>query len=449
MKKTMKKPMLTGMLSLALMFGGSTAFSQCKEVIWPENPEMKAKAEESKVLYEDALRAGNVKHAEAPLNWLLANVPKFHSSLYINGAEVFDKLATQEKDPTRKKVYVDSLMIVYDMRIQNCGDEANVMNRKALSFLKYNANDKPAETLAMMDKAFELNGNNIMDGSIVPYMQVVRLNALKLKNMTDEQVLQRYDKLMSIVDYKIQKAQSEGKPIDKLKKIKEDLDVILISIVKVDCAFVKKNLAPKFEQNPNDIELAKKIFTFMLKDKCTDDPLWLRAAEAVHNDPKGEKDCGLAKNLGIIYISKENFSKAEELLKEAQGICTDAPDKAEILLYLGTLESKKGNRTGARDLYRQALSTDASVAKQAYEKIGDLYFNSFNDCAKKVNQADDRLVYLVAYDYYQKAGDGSKMSMAKQAFPSKEEIFLVNYQAGTTKNVGCWINENTTIRTRD
>ena len=73
--------------------------------------------------------------------------PNFHSSLYINGAEVFDKLATQEKDPARKKVYVDSLMIVYDMRIKNCGEEATVLNRKALSFLKYNINDQPAEAL--------------------------------------------------------------------------------------------------------------------------------------------------------------------------------------------------------------------------------------------------------------------------------------------------------------
>jgi hypothetical protein len=41
------------------------------------------------------------------------------------------------------------------------------------------------------------------------------------------------------------------------------------------------------------------------------------------------------------------------------------------------------------------------------------------------------------------------MAMAKEQFPSKEEIFLVNYQAGQTIRVGCWIGETTTIRTRD
>lgn len=445
----MKKSILTSALSLALLLGGASAFGQCKEIVWPQDAALRAKTEENKVLYEDALRAGHVKQAEVPLNWLLTNVPNLHSSLYINGAEVFDKLAAQEKDPARKKVYVDSLLIVYDMRIKMCGDEANVTNRKAIAFIKFNLNEKPAESLAILDKAFELNGNNIMDGTIVPYFQTVRLNVLKLKTMKEDEILSRYDKLIAIIDAKIQKAQSEGKPVDKYKKMRDDVDAILITIVNVNCDFVRKNIAPKFKADPKNMELAEKIFKFMLKDKCTDDPLWLEAAEAIHNDPNRAKDCGLAKNLGIIYISKENYEKAEALLKEAQAICTEANDKGDVLFYLAAVEGKRGNKSGARELYRQAASANPEAAKQAYEKIGDLYYNSFESCAKRVNQADDRLVYLAAYEYYQKAGDGKKMAMAKAAFPSKEEIFLVNYQVGTSKNVGCWINENVTIKTRD
>lgn len=373
-------------------------------------------------------------------------MPNFHSSLYINGAEVFDKLATQEKDPARKKVYVDSLMIVYDMRIKNCGDEPAVLNRKALSFLKYNINDQPAEALKLLDRVFELNGNNVMDATLLPYMQTVRLNSLKFKNLTDAQILERYDRVMGVADAKIKKAQSEGKPTDKYKKIKDDIDAILITIVKVDCEFVKKNLEPKFKQNPNDIVLAKKIFSFMLQGKCTDDPLWLEAGESIHKNST-DKDFGLVKNLGLKYYSKDNFAKAESLLKEALPLAPNAQDKAEVLIYLGQLEAKT-DKSAARARYRQALDADPGN-KEAYEKIGDLYYGSFDGCAKKVNQADDRLVFLVAADYYQRAGNGKKVGMAKEAFPSKEEIFLVDYKVGDTKSVGCWIGESTTIRTRD
>ncbi len=446
----MKKAILTTAFLMVLILGGNTSFAQCNEVKWPTDPEMKAKAEEKKVLYEDALKGGQVKQAEKPLNWLLVNVPELHSSLYIYGADVFDQLAKAEKNPARKQVYIDSLMIVYDMRIKNCGEEGPVTNRKAFSFLQYNLQSKPAESLAIMDKTLELNGNDVIDATLIYYMQTMKVNKGKLNNLTDEQVLERYDKLVNIADAKIKKAQSEGKNIDKLKKLKEDMDEILISLVKVDCDFVKKNLEPKFRKDPTDISLAKKIFNFMLQGKCTDEPLWLEAGEIILKaTPAAERDCGLAKNLGIKYLVKENYDKAEELLKEAQGACSEANDKGEVLIYLGSIEAKKGNKSGARDLYRQAAASDPASAKEANVRIGLLYYSSFNDCAKKVNQADDRLVYLLAADYFQRGGDSKNAANAKENFPSREDIFLVNYKVGDSKQIGCWIGESTTIRTRD
>ncbi len=451
MRLQKQKSILAGALFLVFAMMAGNAYSQCTEIIWPESPEMKAKAEESKVLYEDAIRTGQqaeLKKAVKPFNWMLTNVPKHHISLYIQGLDLFDKLATLEKNPAKKKEYIDSLMMIYDLRIKNCGDEANVMNRKALSFVKFNANEKPVETLQMLDKALELNGNEVLESTIIPYFHVVRLNFLN-KKIEEDRVLAYYDKLVGVVDAWIQKAQSEGKSVDKYQKMKEELEKLLLATVNINCDFVRKNWGPKFKANPKDIELAKKIFTFMLKDKCTDDPLWLEAAVAVHNAPGEEKNCGLAKNLGIIYLSKKQFAEAEQFLKEALEVCTEGPDKGEILLYLGGLAAEKGQKSEARELYRQAASTDASVAKQAYEKIGDLYYGSFEACSKKVSKVQDRLVFLIAYDYYAKAGDSRKMGVAKENFPSKEEIFTENVQAGSSMTVNCWINESTTIRTRD
>jgi tetratricopeptide (TPR) repeat protein len=442
----MKTAILKGALYFLFTSVPVMSFAQCKELMWPQDTTLRAKAEEKKVLYEDALKFGPINSAAAPLNWLLANVPQLHSSVYILGADVFDKLATQEKDAARKKVYVDSLMIIYDLRIKNCGEEAPVTNRKALSFVKYNVYEQPDVALELLERALQLNGNNILDGTIVPYFQTVKINVVKLKNITDDQILEKYDNVMNIIDSKIRTAQTKGRPIDKYSKMKDDIDVILMSIVKVDCAFVKKNLEPKFRQNPDDLVLAKKIFGFMLQGKCTDDPLWLEAGESIHqNNPV--KDFGLAKNLGLKYYSIDNFAKAETYLKEALPLASNGAEKAEVLIYLGQLEGKN-NKPAARALYRQALEADPGN-KLAYERIGDVYYHSFDDCAKKVNQADDRLVYLIAADYYQKSGDAAKIAAAKALFPSKEEIFLIDYKQGETKSVGCWINESTTIRTRD
>ena len=103
MKKSMRINVFTGAFCLAMLFGSIASFAQCKEVKWPDDGTLRAKAEESKVLYEDNLKANQPKQAVVPLNWLLANVPQLHSSLYINGAEVFDKLAAAEKDAARER----------------------------------------------------------------------------------------------------------------------------------------------------------------------------------------------------------------------------------------------------------------------------------------------------------------------------------------------------------
>lgn len=437
---------LKAILVMALAVVSLSGFAQCKDWTWPED---KATAEEKNVLYSDAVKNKHYKQAIAPHQWLLTNAPNLNTSIYQLGSEIFDELADAEKDATKKQKYIDSLMIVYDMRIQYCGEEASVMARKALSYYKFNINGaKGAEVLPVMDKAFQLNGNNIMDGLLLPYMQSVRISAAKFKALTEDQILEKYDMVSAVVDAKIKKAQSEAKPIDKLKKTKDDIDAILLTLVKFDCDRVKSTLAPKFKQNPSDINLAKKIFGFMLQGKCTDDPLWLEAGEAIHNAPDGQKDFGLAKNLGLRYFTMDNFEKSDFYFSEALTLATDNASKAEVLILQGSLASKKGSKNEARELFRQAIAADPSN-KDAYEKIGDLYINSFNDCKKMDSQADDRAVYLIAYDYYAKAGASQKMSAAKSNFPSKEDIFLKNYSQGQNIRVECWINENTTIRTRD
>ncbi len=442
----MKMKMLTSALAISVLtLAGNLAFAQCKEYKWPDD---KAKAEESVAIYGDAMKQGNYRGATSAWSWMLSNAPNWNTKLYIDGAEIYDKLAEKETDPAKKQVLIDSLMLIYDLRIKSCGEEASVLNRKAGALFKHSVKnkDKSAELLALYDKVFEMNGNNVSDPSLLNYMNVVKANSVFHKSLTDEQILQRYDKIMLAIDAKTKIALEKGKPADadKLKGYKDSIDAILVSLVKVDCPFVKKNLEPKFKQNPTDIALAKKIFGFMLNGKCTDDPLWLEAGEAIH---KVEKDFGLAKNIGLRYLSTDNTVKAEDYLKEALSLAKDQTDKSEILIYLGGIESKKGNKIGARDLFRQSLAANPAN-KDGYEKIGDLYSNSMNDCSKKVSMAEDRLVYIAAFEMYQRAGNNQKMANAKSQFPSVTEIFELSWKEGESKKIECWIGESVVLKTR-
>lgn len=418
------------------------AFPQCKDISASASPIVI----EKKALFEDARNAKKFNNAKGPLNWLLTHAPNLGTNLYIMGAETFDALAQAEQKPERKKVYVDSLMIVYDLRIKNCGEEANVTNRKAFSFFTYyhNSPERSKEILPLMDKAIELNKENILDGLAAYYMHAVKISA-DSKMLTENEILERYEKITSIIDTKIKKAQREGKPVDRYNKMNEDNFGILSSLIKINCDFVRKNLAPKFRQTPTDINLAKTIFNFMLKDKCTEDSLWLKAAEALH---AAEKDFGLAKILGIRYLSTKEWGKASKILNEALQLASVPSDKAEVLGLQGHLEQLKNDNLKARELYLKGVALDPTK-KEFYARIGDMYLNSFDECAQGKHQVEDRLVFLAAYDMYERAGETQKMNSAKSSFPSIEEIFELNYKRGDKVKVKCWINEDTILRTRN
>lgn len=437
--------MLRSSLVLALMFIGASAWSQCKEVKWPED---KTKAEECVAIWGDALKQNQFRTAAAPLRWMLNAAPQWNTKLYIDAATAYDGLASKETDAAKKAVLVDSLALIYDLRIKNCGDEINVINRKAINMVKFNLNDKEKqpELLQLYDKVFEVSGNNVIDNNLEVYMSVITVNVGNHKNLNEEQILERYDKLTSVIDAKIKVAQGANKAADveKYKKIKSSVDDKLIKIVKVDCEFVKKNLEPKFKANPTDVNLGRKIFQFMLNDKCTDDPLWLEAAELVH---KTTPDYTLAKVLGAKYLQNKNTEKAETLFTEASTLASSPEEKADMAILLGDLENIKGSKSAARENYRKAATLDPKN-KEGFEKIGDLYYFAFNDCKKGQSLAEDRLVYLAAYEYYARAGNQQKMAQAKNQFPSVTELFELNWKEGESKKIDCWVGETVVLKTR-
>jgi tetratricopeptide (TPR) repeat protein len=432
-----------GRLLFLIIFGMgcSQSLAQCKEWKWPAD---KANAQEKFALFQDAVHGKLYRQAVPYLNWFLAKAPDLNVAVYIRGAEIYDALAKTEKDPLIKKRFADSLMIIYDLRIRRCGDAGAVLNRKAIAYFKYNINGPaPEKVLALMDSAVNLNRENIMEATLVPYMESVVVTRIKTKRLGDEDVMRRYDLLREIIAKK-QKTATEKERASLTSDLAK-IDELLLKAIRIDCAFVTAHFGPKFREQPDDEALARKVFSYLLVANCLDDPLWLASGEALF---KHERDFGLAKNLGLKFYATDSLDKARHYFSESLKLAPSHVDSADVYTYLGSLAAREGHRPEARSMFQHALAADPAH-KEAFDKIGDLYYNSFKQCSHESSVADDRLVYLLAYDYYKKAGDREKMELAMKAFPSREEIFLMNYSTGQKIHVGCWIDEDTTLRTRD
>ncbi len=463
MKKIFGTITLISLVSLA-------AFGQ-KGWKWPEDSATKVKAIEMNVIQSDAVKMGDYKTAIPALKWLIANAPDLNKSIYINGAKSYESLTkeaqkeekeakTTLKSATDKEsaeailaeksalreAYADTLLNMYDLRIQYFGDKPNVLNRKVFKAYKYFVKDysKSEWLLEMFDEAFDIGGNKIPDGNLVAYMNVIKVNA-KLKKINEEDILVRYDKISEVIDQKLAANAEKGKSNDTLNKKKSAIDGILMDIVDINCEFVETNMAPKFDENPDDLKLVKRMFTFMLNGKCTDSPLFLSVSMQLQ---KMVPDYGLCKMIASKCVANKDYSEAHSYYAEALELTEDGIKKSEIYVSQGKVYAAQHNKAKARAMYSHAIAADPTN-RAAFIGIGDLYYHSFKECSEQQDMVKDRLVFLAAYDQYKKAGDSKKMALAKEQFPSKEDLFNGNYEAGQTLSVGCWVNKSVVLRSRD
>jgi tetratricopeptide (TPR) repeat protein len=437
----MKVKLLAGViLSVVALFASQNVQSQCKGWTWPED---KATAQEKNVLYSDAVKMKNYRAAVEPWTWLIQNAPKLNSSIYVNGAKIYNGLAKAEKDPVRKAELVDSLLMLHDMRIAACGQEEKVFPRKTFYNYVYNIKnkEKTAEIFEMYEKAFELAGKNLDRGNAQAYVTVLKVYQLRTKSLTDEQILDKYDRLIEVIDHQVTKK----KDVEKWESIRAKADDMLPELITIDCDFVRNNWGPKFKEDPTDMKIVERIFGFMLKGKCTDDPLWLEAGKVKQaNKPS----YSLAKILGSKTKAEGDKATAETYFNEALGLADTGEDKADIYMQLGHLKSESGAKSSARSLYRQAIAADGSSV-DGYKYIGKLYFGSSDECSQKTDRVKDRLIYIAAYNQFKRAGNAQLMASAQAQFPSKEEMFERNYNKGDVMDTGCWIGESVTLDTRD
>ena len=182
---------------------------------FPDNEEDSLATTEKMALYADHMKLGEFKESLPPLQWLLHNVPELNESIYINGAKIFENLAETTGETEQKKVYQDSALMMYDLRMKYFNDEAKVMNRKAFAAYGFYKDDqaKYQELYDLYSKTFEMSGQDVWDQNLLAYMDVVRRYRASGGDISDEKVMQIYNRIVDIIDQKM----AQGEDQDKTK----------------------------------------------------------------------------------------------------------------------------------------------------------------------------------------------------------------------------------------
>lgn len=412
---------------------------------WPEDEALKSQAVEKQAYYKVLMAQSKYDEAIQPLNWLYDNNPNLNQSIYIDGVKCISNVIKETDDKERKNQLQDSILWMFDMRVEHFDNDAATLDRKAYEAFKMYYN-KPARypmLAELYDQAYEMNGPDISYFNMNPYMMLAtRYYKRDPQAMPAERVLDIHTQISEIIESQ----KKNGGNIERLEKEQAKVDGFLGSIGDeiLSCEFIEEKLVPKFREDPSDLSTAKKIFTYSVRAKCTDQDYFLEASETVFNEkPTFE----LAKVLGNKYLGGEEFEKAIAYHTKATELAATEDEKAESLLGRAIANSKLGKKQTARKLAYESLSAKPGN-KDAYNLIGNLYFTSFKECQGGVSKVIDRGVFLAAYKMYERAGNSAQMQACKEQFPSIEEIFNESYEEGQTITIECWINETVTIKRR-
>ena len=391
-------------------------------------------------------------------------------SLYSDGATFLkNEIKTSKKagDDARVTVLVDSLMFVYDKRMElfpatkkKPNNRCHVLGRKASDFFKYNKTEAIA-AYDMFKESIDCVGAK-STASVLSGYYVTSFYSMKALNKIDKeqgtarkaQMLTDYLMLVEYANTAIANANGKEKTIKSYQSAIENIEKTFVTIAQ--CDDMVPVLQANVDASPDDMELKKKVLSLLVNRECTENDLFIPVATAVY---EVEPSASAAYAIGIGYAKQSNYSESFKYMEEAVSYCDNCAEQTTYLLKAGQIASALQKSSTARRYARQVLALDPNNA-EAYMLIGDAIAGASKACDD--GAIGKRAVYWLAHDYYARAKGmdaelaeiaGKKMRNMEKQFPTIDEIFALGLSAGskfTVKESGSCpcSGETTTIRVR-
>ena len=386
-------------------------------------------------------------------NWRKAyNIcpPTARYSLLSDGTTLLKTvLQKNQKNPIYKKALVDSIMKIYDERIQYWPKYATTSyNNKATDMYNF-VKDNPEALYNVLSETVNALGVEAK-ANIYLFQISTAINLYKVGKVDAETIINIYEKAVENIAKMPVKNDTEKKMNDKYAT---DIESLFISSQVASCENLIALFTPRFEAAPQDVELAKNIVRMMgITDGCTDNDLFLGAVTVMHtSDPSHVS----AYNLYKLYVGRADVDNAVKYMTEAieaegSDVLTDANYSYELAAFC----YKNGNTPKAYAAAQKAAELDPSVAGKAYMLMGTIW----GSVVCSGNDIEQRSKYWVAVDYMNKAkaADPSLADAANDMirqyvayYPQTAEAFMYDVTDGQSYNVSCGgMRATTTVRTQ-
>ena len=421
---------------------------------------VKEQTENAYVLYRDQLRLGNYDEAFKLWEQAYYNAPAANGSIkyqFEDGIKIYKEFYRRSLDSIQQKVYVDSIMSIYDKRVECYGEPAYVKGRKAFDYYYSFSNHIALDSIyALFKQAIDGKGKKADYFIVNPFAKI-----LSDKIATEQISLEEGRKYTMLLWEAIKYGNASGKNKEAWEIINDYAPARLTNLEGTkglyDCEYYIDKYYESYLQDSTNCEIINTAYSRMLWGDCAKDhPVVLEMAnikeEKCYTPPPPPGKLRMAYDAYFEGDYKDAVTLFEEFVNETE----DDEKKFKYLMLISKIYYADIKNFPISRKYALEASEINPDSGEPYLLIGKLYASSGPLCGPGRGW-DSQIVTWPAIDMFEKATKDPLTEAEARQFirtywqymPKKEDIFQRTIKAGSSFKVGCWINRTTTVRTAD
>jgi len=424
--------------------------------VFDDSPD-KESALNAHVIYRDYLKQGNYEEAFKIWRTAYTLAPAAdgkRNTHYADGIKFYEYFLSKEEDEAKKSAYVDSIFLFYD-QIEECyGEVGYVSGRKAFDlYYKYKDRVDQDEIFALFKKSIDTDGDEAQFFILNPFTDLLVRRYFD-KNLSMPEA-QKYE---AMVTKRLKKGLESGENREQWEIINEYVPQRLEAFEGVKgfygCAYYSEKYWPIFLEDSTNCEIIGQVYGRLRWGGCDS-----TSADLQHLVAAGRRHCVSEttpsdSKMAYAALREGNYEESIRLFQEAAAGTDDVERKANYLILVAKIFYRDlKNFPEARKYALQAAELRPNWG-EPYLVIGRLYASSGPLCGPGRGW-DSQIVTWPAIDMWNKAKRVDSEAAAEanklintyaKYMPSKEDVFQRNLSEGAAFRVGCWIQENTTIR---
>lgn len=403
-----------------------------------DTPEIEEKCKRYLSLYREYRNQKLIDDAMKPWRQAVEICPGAAKTLYTDGVRFYRHMIDNAADEAIKELYIDSLMWIYDKRVEHYGEEGFVLGLKGVDMMRYRP-DQAKDAEKVLRRSVSLQKFDT-DAQVLSKFYQTIYELYRQGEADRSELMTEFMPVLNYIEYNIQNLE-DSVQADRYVKARENLYTFFTKIAD-DCEQVVRIFQKKLDENPDDVEENEKVLKVLNEADCTDSDFFEQVATVVYqNSPTHDA----AYSLGMRKLKNKEYAEAKRYFDQAVDLCTDGCTRLETyLLRSGQVSLIQGDNRGARSI--------ASRILQKNPRSGDALILHGDAIAASSKACDDgklgsKAVFWLAVDYYNRAKSVDPSVAAKadrqiktysRYFPDKETLFFQTISEGSVYEVACF-----------